>query len=189
MAWKLDSMNTQIGFAVRHMMVTTVRGQFRNFTIDLHLNEQQPAASRVAVNIEAASIDTGVEYRDNHLRGPDFFDVERYPTITYVSKRIEKLNASQYRVVGDLTMHGVTHEFPLDFTVGGPFKNAMGVRAGAFAAEATLSRKQFGMTFNAVMENGGWMVSDKVDISIQAEVMEEAEGATVGSTHTTSEHA
>jgi polyisoprenoid-binding protein YceI len=154
------------------MMVTTVRGQFETFTAELDLNEQHPEASRVAVTIEAASIDTGVDYRDSHLRGEDFFDVERFPTITYTSKRVEKLSETQYRVVGDLTLHGVTHEVPLKFTVGGPYKNAMGLRAGAFAATATISRKKFGMIFNMALEDGGWMVSDKVELSIQAEVVE-----------------
>lgn len=108
MAWQLDLMNTQIGFTVKHMMVTTVRGQFKTFAAELDLNEQHPEASRVAMTIEAASIDTGADYRDSHLRGEDFFDVERFPTITYTSKRVEKLDETHYRVVGDLTMRGVT---------------------------------------------------------------------------------
>ena len=174
MAWIVDPMNSEIGFAVKHMMVTTVRGKFKTFTLDLDLNEQHPEHSRVAVAIDAASIDTGVEYRDTHLRGADFFDVARYPSISYVSKRVEKLDATHYRMVGDLSMHGVTHELPLKFTVGGPFRNAMGLRAGAFSAKTTLSRKKWGLTWSMPMDNGGMIVSDKVELSIQAEVMEPA---------------
>ncbi len=119
MAWQLDLMHTQIGFAVKHMMVTTVRGYFKTFTAEVDLNERHPETSRVRVTIEAASVDTGVDHRDSHLHGEDFFNVERVPTITYSSKRVEKLDETHYRVVGNLTLRGVTQEVPLKFTVGG----------------------------------------------------------------------
>jgi polyisoprenoid-binding protein YceI len=177
MAWILDRMNTQIGFGVKHMMVTTVRGSFKEFAVEMDLNEQHPEESWVQVTIQANSVDTGVDYRDTHLRGEDFFFVEQFPTITYTSKSVEKLDDTHYRVVGDFTMRGVTHEVPLKFTVGGPFKNAMGLRAGAFSAKASISRKKFGMLFNAALESGGVMVADKVELFIQAEVLEPAKAA------------
>ena len=177
MSWKLDAMNTQISFSVKHMMVTTIRGNFKDFIAELDLNEQHPEESRVTVTIQANSIDTGVEMRDNHLRSADFFDVEHFSTITYVSKRVEKVDDTHYRMVGELTMHGVTHEVPLKFTVGGPYQDAMGRRAIAFSAKTSISRKKYGMAFNMPMANGGWAVSDRVELSIQAETVEQAEEA------------
>lgn len=171
MAWELDPMHTQIGFSVKHMMVTTVRGQFKKYSADLNLNEQHPETSTFAATIDAASIDTGVEYRDTHLRNADFFDVEHFPAITYTSKKVEKLSQNQYRVIGDLTMRGVTQEVPLKFTIGGPHNTQRG-RKAVFTATGSISRKQWGLLWNVALESGGWTVSDKVQLEIEAEVAE-----------------
>lgn len=172
MDWNLDTAHTQVEFTVKHMMVSTVRGRFNRFNGVLDLDEQNPHASSVRVTIETASIDTGQEGRDNHLRGPDFFDAAQFPTITFVSKRVEGLSGERYRVIGDLTLHGVTHEVPLEIDVEGPIKDMQGKRRAAFAIRGEISRKDFGLNWNVALEQGGWLVSDKVALHIEAEAVE-----------------
>src|SRR5215472_6907440 len=116
MAWQIDPVHTQIEFAAKYMMATTVKGQFKKFSGVFNFNEQNPAASNFEVNIETASLDTGNDYRDGHLKSGDFFDVEHFPTITYKSKRIEKIDENHYNVIGDLTIRGVAQELPLKIT-------------------------------------------------------------------------
>src|SRR5579862_9501837 len=172
MAWNLDTAHTQVEFTVKQMMVATVRGRFNRFSGVLNLDEANPSASSVNITIETASIDTGQEGRDNHLRGPDFFDATQFPTITFVSTRVEGLGGERYRVVGDLTMHGVTRELPLEVSVEGPFKDLQGKRRAAFAIHGELNRKDFGLNWNVALEQGGWLVSDKVGLNIEAQVVE-----------------
>jgi polyisoprenoid-binding protein YceI len=172
MAWELDSAHTQVEFTVKHMMVTTVRGRFTTFGGVLDLDEQHPNASSVNITIQAASVDTGQEGRDTHLRSADFFDVVQYPTITFVSKRFESLGGERYRVTGDLTIHGVTREVPLEVDVEGPIKDMQGKRRAAFSIRGEISRKEFGLNWNVALESGGWLVSDKVALVVEAEAVE-----------------
>lgn len=174
MAYTIDASHSLIEFSVKHMMVTTIKGRFKSFSGEVHIDEQNPAASKVDVTIETASVDTGAEPRDGHLRGADFFDAEKYPTITFTSKRVESLGDEKYRVLGDLTVHGVTREIPLEITREGVTKSMQGQQLQAFSAELAISRKDFGLEWNVALESGGWLVGDKVKISLEVEVVEKA---------------
>ncbi len=177
MAYTIDPSHSLIEFSVKHMMVTTVKGRFKNFSGEVNIDEANPSASTVNVTIETASIDTGAEQRDAHLRGADFFDAEKYPAITFTSKKIEALGNERYRVTGDLTIHGVTREIPLEITREGVAKNPYGKQVQAFSTAFTLSRKDFGLEWNVALESGGWLVSDQVKISLEIEALEKVAAA------------
>lgn len=179
MAWQFDGAHSEVGFAVKHMMVSTVRGRFRAFSGEIALDEQQPSASRVNVTIDLNSVDTGNEMRDNHLRGADFFDVAQYPVATFVSTRIEDRGAGEYRVLGNLTLHGVTREIPLNLEVEGPHRDMSGQRRLGLTLTGSLNRKEFGLNYNAALEAGGWVVGDAVKLQIETEIFEPAEVATL----------
>jgi polyisoprenoid-binding protein YceI len=172
MAWEFDQAHTVIGFSAKHMMVTTVRGKFTKFSGELDLNEEHPEQSTLSVTIDAPSITTGQEQRDGHLRSPDFLDVANYPTITYVSKQVTKKGEDRYHLLGDLTIHGVTREVPLDVTLEGHGKNPYGKHVAGFTVIGSISRKDFGLNWNVALESGGWLVSDQVKLEIDAEVAE-----------------
>ena len=174
MAWQIDTKHSQIEFAVRHMMLSTVRGRFKQFSGDITIDEQNPENSQFAATIDVASIDTGDEGRDGHLRSADFFDVAQYPTATYTSTRIEKTGEDTYKVYGDLTLHGVTKEVPLELTLEGVTKDMQGNRRAGFTVQASFNRKDFGLTWNVGLETGGVLVSEKVNITIEAQVVEPA---------------
>jgi polyisoprenoid-binding protein YceI len=167
--WKTDPAHTTVQFSAKHMMITTVRGRFHKVDATLWLDEGDITRSSVSATIDAASIDTGVADRDKHLRSADFLDVEKYPTLTFRSKRIEQTGDGEYRVIGDLTIHGVTREVALDTTFEGRGRDPFGNEKISFAARTTLNRKDFGLTWNVALETGGVLVSDtlKVEIDFQ----------------------
>jgi polyisoprenoid-binding protein YceI len=167
-AWKIDTVHSTVGFWVRHLMVTKVHGTFTKWSGTLELDDQDPARSRVDVQIEAASIDTKEAQRDGHLRSPDFFDAEKYPQITFKSTSVESAGDGKYHVTGDLTLHGVTHPVKLEVEDGGRAKHPMAgdLRAG-FSAHTSIKRSDFGLTWNAALETGGFAVSDKVEINVE----------------------
>jgi polyisoprenoid-binding protein YceI len=172
--WAIDGAHSSIGFTVRHMVVSKVRGRFTRWNGTIAMDESDPARAAVEINIEPGSVDTGVEQRDNHLRSPDFFDVERYSAMTYVSTRIEKVGDENYRVLGNLTMHGVTRPVALEVEFAGSAKDPWGgVRAG-FSARGSLDRKDFGLTYNQLLETGGVLVGEKVDLDIEVEAVKQA---------------
>ncbi|WP_376796662.1 YceI family protein [Thermogemmatispora sp.] len=177
MTWQIDPAHSRVAFAVRHMMVSTARGAFKVFSGEIEYDEQNPANSKITAQADAASIDTGQPDRDQHLRSADFFEVEKYPTITFVSTKIEPLGGNEYRVTGDLTMHGVTR--PVTFTgeFNGPIVDAFGLRRAGILATATISRKDFGLTWNRAIESGGVIVDDKVKIEIELEITEKVPAA------------
>ncbi|HYY05028.1 MAG TPA: YceI family protein [Candidatus Limnocylindria bacterium] len=168
--WTLDPAHTSVQFSVRHLMVSTVRGAFGKVTGSVEADEKDLTRSKIQATIDTASIDTRVEKRDAHLKSPDFLDVARYPTITFVSKRIEQADPGHFKVTGDLTLHGVTREVSLD--VEGPtpeIKDPRGnTRAGA-QATTKINRKDFGVVWNQVLETGGVAVGDEVTITIDVE--------------------
>jgi len=170
MKYEFDAAHSQIEFTVKHMMVSTVRGRFNKFSGDLDIDEQNPAASSVDVAIDVASIDTGQEGRDNHLRSPDFFNATEFPTITFKSTKVEPKGDGKYHVTGDLTIHGVTKPHTLEVTREGPITNPYGKQVNAFSMSTKISRKEFGLEWNVALESGGWLVSDEVKIFIEAEV-------------------
>lgn len=174
MAYTIDASHSLVEFSVKHMMVTTVRGRFKQFSGEIEIDEANPANSKVDVLIDTASVDTGSEQRDGHLRSGDFFESEKYPTITFTSKRVEALGNEKYRVTGDLTMHGVTREIPLDVVREGVTKNMQGQTLHAFSASVTINRKDFGLEWNVALESGGMLVSEQVKIALEVQAVEKA---------------
>jgi len=162
-AYTLDPTHSRLGFSTRHAMVTTVRGQFKEFTGEAVVDTADPAASKVEVTIQAASIDTGVADRDGHLRGADFFDVENYPEVRFVSTDVER-DGDDWAITGDLTIKDVTKQITLDFESTGSAKDPFGNLRIGFEGKATLSRKDWGLTWNAALETGGMLVSDKIKL-------------------------
>jgi len=172
MAWQFDPTHSELAFSVKHMMVSTVRGRFRAFTADIALDERQPDASRVDVTIDMTSIDTGAEGRDAHLRSADFFDTTQYPTATFTSTNVEPVEEGEYRVTGDLALHGVTRPVTLRVVAEGPHPDIRGIRRFGFEITGSLDRKEFGLGWNAALEAGGWAVSDTVKLQIEVEAFE-----------------
>lgn len=175
MAWLIDDVHTHIGFSVKHMMVTTVRGQFRKYSGTLELDTEDFTRSKFRGEIDVASIDTGVAQRDDHLRNNDFFDAPNHPKITFESKSIEKKDEEgEYLVRGDLTIRGVTKEVALDVEFHGTSKNPWGKTVAGFSARGTVNRKDFGVNFNALLETGGVAVGEKVKLELDVEAVLEA---------------
>jgi polyisoprenoid-binding protein YceI len=167
--WTLDPAHTLVEFAGRHMMVTTVKGRFKGVRGTITIDEADPARSAVEAELDAASLDTGNEQRDNHLKSADFLEVEQYPTITFRSTRVEPQGNERARVTGDLTVHGVTREVTLDAELTGFGRNPWGKEVAGFEARTTLNRRDFGLTWNVALEAGGVLVSDTLKVEIHAE--------------------
>jgi polyisoprenoid-binding protein YceI len=169
--WSIDPEHSIVGFKIRHMMVSNVKGNFPSFSGTVEIDDKDISKSKVEVSIETASINTNIKKRDEHLRSPDFFDVAKYPTMTYVSSKVEKAGEGKLRVVGNLTLHGVTREVILN--VEGPtaaFKDPWGsLRRGA-SATAKINRKDFGLNWNTAIESGGVLVGEEVAIEIELEM-------------------
>ena len=161
--YTIDPTHTRLGFSTRHAMVTTVRGQFKDFTGEAVVDTANPAASKVEVKIQAASVDTGVADRDGHLRSADFFDVETYPEITFVSTDVTR-DGDDWAITGDLTIKGVTKPITLDFESTGSARDPFGNLRIGFDGKAVLNRKHWGLTWNAALETGGFLVSDKIKL-------------------------
>ena len=172
--WAFDQAHSSVNFMVRHMVVSKVRGRFTKWDGTLAMDETNPVGGSVEVSIEAGSIDTGVEQRDGHLRSPDFFDVAKFPTLTFKSTKVEAAGAGALKVTGDLTMHGVTRPVVLDVEYSGSAKDPWGgVRAG-FSARTTIDRKDFGLAYNQLLETGGVLVGETIEIAIEAEMVKQA---------------
>jgi len=175
--WAFDQAHSSVNFMVRHMVVSKVRGRFTKWDGTLAMDETNPVGGSVEVSIEAGSIDTGVEQRDGHLRSPDFFDVAKFPTLTFKSTKVEAAGAGALKVTGDLTMHGVTRPVVLDVEYSGSAKDPWGgVRAG-FSARTTIDRKDFGLAYNQLLETGGVLVGETIEIAIEAEMVKQAPAA------------
>jgi polyisoprenoid-binding protein YceI len=175
--WNLDPAHSLVEFSAKHMMITTVKGRFAEVRGALALDNEQPDVSSVAVEIAAASIDTRVEQRDQHLRSADFLDAENYPLITFRSRRIEgaPLTAhSEFRVIGDLTIRGVTREVTLAASYEGQGRDPWGGDRVSFSANAKIDRRDFGLTWNAALETGGVLVSNEIKIHIEAQAVKAA---------------
>lgn len=176
MSWQLDLAHSEVQFKVRHMMVSWVRGQFEKFSGTISLDEQNPANTTVDITIDAASINTRQADRDGHLRSPDFLDAATYPAITFKSKHVEVTGQTTAQLIGDLTLRGLTKEVALDVTYQGQHKSPFGpFLASGFSAETVISRKQWGLTWNSLIEGGGVLVGDDIHISIEVELNKAAE--------------
>ena len=171
--YELDPAHSSIGFSVRHFGLSNVKGSFSDWSLTLGVDEENLADSSVNVTIQAASITTGNEQRDNHLRSPDFFAVEEFPTLTFESTSIEKTDDG-FRMTGDLTMHGQTHEVSFPFEVFGPLDTGRGKRLGA-EGSLTIDRQKWGISWSRTLDTGGLVVANevKIDFSIEAVVREE----------------
>lgn len=172
--WNIDNTHSGINFSIRHMVVSKVRGRFTKFSGTLTLGDADLTRSNVEVNIDAASIDTGVADRDTHLRSPDFFDVANHPELRFRSTQIEKLGSDRYRVLGTLTIHGVTRDVTLDVDYGGQAKDPWGNERVGFQARTSLNRKDFGLEWNQVLEAGGVLVGDRVEIELEVQAVKAA---------------
>ncbi|NOU28331.1 MAG: YceI family protein [Polyangiaceae bacterium] len=168
--WNIDASHSSIHFIARHMIITKVRGAFKAFAGTIALDEADMTKSSVQVDIEAGSIDTAEPKRDGHLKSPDFFDVEKYPSLSFKSKSIQK-SGNNYEVVGDLTIHGVTKEVTLHSLFEGRGKDPWGGERVAFAAKTSVNREDFGLTWNQVLEAGGVLVSSKIEIELEIQAV------------------
>jgi len=169
--WNIDTAHSAIHFTVRHMVIAKVRGSFRKYSGTVSLDEQDITASSVSVHIDPASIDTGVEQRDNHLRSADFFDAEKFPTITFQSTKVERSSGDGLRVTGTLTLHGVTREVVLEAEQLGIGKDPYGNVKAAFEAKTSIDRRDFGLKWNQALETGGVLVGEKVEISLEIQAV------------------
>ena len=167
--YAIDKMHSEVAFQVRHLL-TKVRGRFSEFSGTVRFDEDDPEHSSVSLTIDAASVDTGTPDRDAHLRSDDFFAVATYPTLTFTSSRVAKTGNETYDVTGTLTIRGVAKEITLPVTYLGTAKDPWGMLRAGFETSITLNRKDFGLTWNAALETGGFLVGDEVRItlSIQA---------------------
>jgi polyisoprenoid-binding protein YceI len=166
----LDPTHSEVAFVVRHLMVSRVRGVFKEKTAEIIIADD-PLASSVTATIQAASVDTGVADRDNHIKTGDFLLAEEHPTLTFVSKRVADVDGDTFKVVGDLTIRGVTKEVVLDVEFGGVGVSPFGPQAIGFSARTQIDREEFGVNFNAALETGGVMLSKTVKIEIDGEAL------------------
>ena len=170
--WEIDSAHSSAQFAVRHLMVSTVRGTMGKVTGVVNLDESDPTKSSVDASIDVAGIDTREPKRDQHLKSPDFFDVAKYPTITFKSKKVTKVSDTKFQVSGDLTIHGVTKEAALDVEgMPKPFKDPMGNMKLGGMATTKLNRKDFGIEWNKALDGGGVVLGDDVDVTVDIELV------------------
>jgi polyisoprenoid-binding protein YceI len=171
--WQIDPNHSSAQFAVRHLGLSTVRGAFTKVNGTIQFDDKDITKSSVDVTIDAASVDTRVEGRDKDLRSDHFFEVEKYPTLTFRSTKVEQVEVGKLKVTGDLTIHGVTKQVVLD--VEGPtaaVKDPWGNQRAAASATTKINRQDFGVKWNAKMDNGGWVVGDDVAITIDVEMVQ-----------------
>jgi polyisoprenoid-binding protein YceI len=168
--WKIDTTHSTVGFVVRFMLVSKVRGRFNRWRGELQFDEAVPLSGAVTAHIEAASIDTNDRQRDAHLRSADFLDAARSPELSFRSSRVEPAGDKRFLLVGHLTIRGVTREVSLDVEYGGRMSDPMGNQRIGFMARTTINRRTFGITFNQVLDSGGLALGNtlEVDIEIQA---------------------
>jgi polyisoprenoid-binding protein YceI len=172
--YTLDPAHTRIGFVARHAMVTKVRGSFDEFAGTAVLDGANPANSRVEVTIEAASIDTRNAQRDEHLRGNDFLAMQEYPKITFASTGVRQAGETTFEVTGDLTIKGVTNSVTIPFEFEGAAKDPFGNERVGLEGSVTINRKDYGVTWNAALEGGGVLVSDKVTLEFEVSAIKNA---------------
>jgi len=172
--YTVDVAHTRIGVRARHAMVTTVRGAFTDFAGTAHLDSATPAASSVSLQIATASIDTGTADRDGHLRSPDFLDVEQYPTMTFRSTAVEQLSADVYRVTGDLTIKSTTRSVAVDFALTGSALDPFGNTRVGFEGALAIKRSEWDLTWNAVLDTGGVLVSDRIQVEFDVSAIRQA---------------
>ena len=166
--YQIDPNHSTMGFAVKHLMVSIVRGNFGTYSGTVQFDRANPENFSAEVSIDATSINTNVSDRDKHLKSPDFFDVEKFPTITFKSKKFV-VKTDGFDIIGDLTMKGVTKEITIPVWISGPVKSPMGADVIGLSGEATINRQDFGVSWNKQMDQGGAVVDDNVKIIVEVE--------------------
>lgn len=165
--WKVDASHTNVGFSVKHMMVSKVRGRFTRIDGTIEGNPKELTDAKIHFTVDVNSIHTNSDDRDNHLRSADFFDADQYPEMTFVSTNIEKTDQDEYALTGDLTIKGITKPVTFEVEYEGSEVNPWGVELVAFEANGKISRKEFGLTWNQALETGGVLVGDDIKITIE----------------------
>jgi len=175
--WQIDAAHSNVEFAVRHLMISTVRGRFSEVSGSVTVPGDDFANAKVQATISVASIDTRQEQRDAHLKSPDFFDVEKFPLMTFLSRRVEPQRGREdrYQLIGDLTIHGVTREIALDVMLEGQTRDPYGFNRAGFIATGKLNRRDYGLTWNQALEAGGVVVGDEIKITIDAQITSKPE--------------
>ncbi len=170
--YEIDSSHSSAGFKVRHLMISNVRGQFTKVSGMAEFDAKNPAASKVEATVDVGTIDTRVEARDKHLKSPDFFDVAKFPSITFKSRKFAAAGAGKYKVTGDLTMHGVTKEVIVDLVDVSPeIKGQRGEMRIGGQGSTKINRKDYGLTYGALMEGGGAVIGEEVEITLDLELV------------------
>jgi polyisoprenoid-binding protein YceI len=172
--YTIDTAHSTIGFTVRHAMVTNVKGTFDDFTGSLHLDGSDPSASTATIDVKMDSIDTGSADRDGHLKSADFFKIEEFPTMTFRSTSAEALGDDDYRITGDLTILGTTKPLTIDLEFNGAAKDPFGNERVGFEGKAEIKRSEWGLTWNAALETGGVLISDKIKLNFYISAIKNA---------------
>jgi polyisoprenoid-binding protein YceI len=170
--YQIDPQHTDVGFSIRHMVINNVKGSLKDFAGTIEYDGKDPLTIKASGTIKVASIDTGIAGRDEHLRGPDFFDVAKYPEIAFQGERVEK-QGDGYALIGKFTMHGVTKEISLPFTISGPIVDPYGKTRIGIETSATLNRQDYGVNWSKTLDNGGLVVGNDVKIEIGAEAVKQ----------------
>lgn len=173
MTWNIDKTHSDVGFSVRHMMISNVRGKFERFDADVTLDPQNLADAKVTARIETGSVNTGVEQRDAHLRSADFFDSEKHPVMEFTSTRV-KQSGSELEVSGNLKIREAVHEITLKGELEGPGKDPWGNTRVGFSLSGEIEREKWGLNWNQALETGGVLVAKKVKITIEAQLVQQA---------------
>ena len=172
--WKIDEAHSSVEFVVKHMMVSRTKGRFTKFDGAINLDEENLANSSAKVEIDVASIDTHDEKRDAHLRSADFFDVEQYPTITFVSTEVHPRGGDKFQLIGDLTIKDVTEKVVIEVEATGIGTSPWGQKVAGFEAKTDIDRKDYGLTWNVALETGGFLVGDNIKINLEVEAVQQA---------------
>ncbi|MFE5891902.1 YceI family protein [Streptomyces sp. NPDC002285] len=172
--YTIDAAHSTIGFTVRHAMVTNVKGKFLDFSGSLQLDGADPAASKASIDVKMDSIDTGSADRDGHLKSADFFKIEEFPTMTFRSTKAESLGGDDYRITGDLEILGTTKPITIDLEFNGAAKDPFGNERVGFEGKAEILRSEWGLTWNAALETGGVLVSDKIKLHFDISAIKNA---------------
>jgi polyisoprenoid-binding protein YceI len=172
--YSIDPAHSTIGFVARHAMVTNVKGKFNDFTGSLHLDGGDPSKSTASIDVKMDSIDTGSADRDGHLKSADFFKTDEFPTMTFRSTKAEALGDEDYRITGDLTILGTTKPLTIDLEFNGAAKDPFGNERVGFEGKAEIKRSEWGLTWNAALETGGVLISDKIKLSFDISAIKNA---------------
>jgi len=177
--WVLDPTHSELGFKIKHLMITNVSGSFRNFEAEIETQNEDFSTAQITASVDVASITTNNDQRDAHLRNSDFFETDTYPTLTFSSTRVKNLDDENFEITGDLTMKGVTREIVLNVEYSGVTKDPWGGERAGFAVTGKIKRADFGLNFNAVLETGSVMLGEEVRIFSEVQFVKEMEVVTV----------